>query len=338
MKPHFAILSFLSCVLIIFHVIYGGYAKGITITDGIMVYDNISEVFYFCGFSMFFFLYGYHVKDFGKTKNTLIIALLIIAFTLVSGISRTSQNSCLDYTGIIDGSWLVWFLPVLGVYLLTSIPISSRKVDLPLYYKAWVAVAMVVGFILFRICFHGIVDFKAYHFGYILFFLPVFYLGYFYRMQLEMKDYFSNYVRMSSWACASVLIIISLVFLRYMKFNLLGYSTIYEALLQIVCIVMTITLFASLKQRCAEMKIIKESTQIIQSSIPVVVIGALLYDNMIAQSKLVELLNDHFVLMPLAFGALLLVASYSIVLMSVIVYRMFVHDKVHDKGQVPVRF
>jgi len=62
-------------------VVYGGYAFGITATDGIVVYDNVSDILYFCGFSMFFFLYGYQVRDYGRTKSTLITSLLIIVFS-----------------------------------------------------------------------------------------------------------------------------------------------------------------------------------------------------------------------------------------------------------------
>ena len=322
-KPHIIFYSFLSCLLVIFHVVYGGYASGITATDGIIVYDNISDMLYFCGFSLFFFLYGYQVKDYGKTKNTLITLFLIIAFALVSGISGDAQKNYIDFAGIIDGTWLMWFLPVLGVYLLTSIPISGRRVELHPYYKAWVAVAMVVAYVLLRIGFHGIVDFRAYHLGKMLFFLPIFYFGYFYRTQLEPRAYFIDYVRVSSWACASVLMIISLVFLRYMQFDLLQYGALYEALMQLTCIVMALTLFASFKQRCTEMKVLSESTLVVHSCIPVIVLAVLLYDSMITHDRLVEVLNKHFILMPLALSLLLLAASYSFVLLAVVIYRLF---------------
>ena len=326
-KPHFIFYSFLACLLVIFHLVYGGYASGITATDGIIVYDNVSDILYFCGFSMFFFLYGYQVRDYGRTKSTLVTTLLIIVFALVSSISGDAQKNYIDFAGIIDGTWLMWFLPVLGVYLLTSIPISGRKIELHPYYKAWVAVAMVVAYVLLRIGFHGIVDFKAYHLGKLLFFLPIFYFGYFYRTQLEPRAYFIDYVRVSSWACASVLMIISLVLLRYMDFDLLQYGTLYEALMQLTCIVMALTLFASFKERCLEMKELSESTLVVQSCIPVIVFAVLLYDTMITHDRLVEVLNTHFILMPLALSLLLITASYSFVLLSVLIYRLFVSVK-----------
>ena len=322
MKPHFVYYSLLFCLLIIFHVVYEGYVKGTTTTDGVIVYDNVSEVLYFCGFSMFYFLHGYQVKDFGKSKNTAIIVLLIIVFTLVSGINLDSDFNYADYTGLLDGTWLVWFIPVLGVFLLTSIPISGRKAEMHPYYKAWVAVSMVIVFVLLRIGFCGIVNFKACHLGKMLFFLPIFYMGYFYRTMLETKDYFIDYVRVSSWACASVLMAISLVFLRYMRFNLLEYSTIYEALMQITCIVMTITLFASLKQRCDEMSRVEDGRLVILSCVPALAIGSLLYKYLIIQDQLVAVMNSHFILLPLVLASIILIASYSIVLIFFVLYRL----------------
>ena len=49
-KPHIIFYSFLSCLLVIFHVVYGGYASGITATDGIVVYDNLSDICIFVAF------------------------------------------------------------------------------------------------------------------------------------------------------------------------------------------------------------------------------------------------------------------------------------------------
>ena len=121
--------------------------------------------------------------------------------------------------------------------------------------------------------------------------------------------------------------IISLVLLRYMEFDLLQYGTLYEALMQLTCIVMALTLFASFKERCSEMKELSESTLVVQSCIPVIVLAVLLYDSMITHDRLVEVLNTHFILMPLALSLLLITASYSFVLLFVVIYRLFVRVK-----------
>ena len=65
----------------------------------------------------------------------------------------------------------------------------------------------------------------------------------------------------------------------------------------------------------------------VQSCIPVIVFAVLLYDTMITHDRLVEVLNTHFILMPLALSLLLITASYSFVLLSVLIYRLFVSVK-----------
>ena len=65
----------------------------------------------------------------------------------------------------------------------------------------------------------------------------------------------------------------------------------------------------------------------VQSCIPVIVLAVLLYDSMITHDRLVEVLNTHFILMPLALSLLLITASYSFVLLFVVIYRLFVRVK-----------
>lgn len=58
------------------------------------------------------------------------------------------------------------------------------------------------------------------------------------------------------------------------------------------------------------------------SSIPVVVMVVLFYEMLLQQNILVKEMEAHDVVMPLAMGVLLVAASYSVVLIAVVFYKM----------------
>lgn len=322
MKRELVFYSVVSCILITFYVVYNGCVRDILSIGDHLYYGNISETLYCCGFSAFFFAHGYRVKDYGLKRNSLYIASIILAFAMVSGVFLASDESWVDFTGISDGTWAVWFIPVLAVYLLTGIPASSRVVNMNWRYKALIPIAMVVLYVMCRLMYFGKLDYQVYHLGKVLFFLPLFYLGYLYRTKLENMDFFKDYLRMTSWTGASFLAIISIIFLKYYDFSFLRFHLVADALIQLTCMGLAISTFASLKNRCKEFKEIENGEVIMHSSIPVVVMVVLFYEMLLQQNILVKEMEAHDVVMPLAMGVLLVAASYSVVLIAVVFYKM----------------
>ena len=321
MKRDIVFYSVASCVLIAFYVVYNGCLNCIQNTCNIY-YGNISETLYYCGFSAFFFIHGYRVKDYGIKWNTLYIGSAIVAFSMVAGMFFSSEESWIDFTGIADGTWLVWFVPVLAVYLLTGIPVSRCVVNIGWRYKALIPIALVVLYIMCRLMFYGQLDYQAYHLGKILFFLPLFYLGYLYRLELENMPELKDYLRMTSWVGATFLTIISIIFLRYYNFSFLQYHAVADALMQFACMGLVISTFASLKDRCKDLKNIYRGGVVVNSSIPVIVLMVLFYEMLLRQDLFVKELLAHNVVIPFVTGILLVSASYSIILIAAVLYKM----------------
>lgn len=312
-----------SCLLLTFYVVYDGYLRGVTVTDGIIVYDNISDVLYYSGFSLFFFVNGYRIKDHSCSSNTIWYIALVFVYAFISALVLTPKDNLLDFTGIRDGSWAVWFLPVLAMYLLTGIPLSNVKVDAHPFLKGCIPVAFVILFFVARILLHDLLDFGSYHLSRILFFLPLLYMGYFYRTRLEREPYFCNYVRMSTWGGCSAIIIISVLFLRYCGYPILCYGAFADVLIQIACLIMSMSLFASIRICCYnvdEQRIWDGS--IFHAYVLYLVLVVLLYEKMISLDEFVEVMNTHFIVMPIATAALLFLASSSIVLLLFIVWKI----------------
>ena len=307
-----------SCLLITFYVVYNGYLRGITVTDGKIAYDNISDVLYFSGFSLFFFINGYRIKDHDFSCNTISYIILVFVYAFISAFILSPVGDWVEFAGIRDGSWAVWFLPVLGTYLLTAIPLSSIKVDVHPYLKGCIPVAFVVLYLIARILLHDLLDFRSYHLSKILFFLPLLYLGYFYRTQLERVPYFCDYVRMSTSACGSTIVIISVLFLRYCSCSMLCYGASVDVLIQVACLIMSLTLFASVRIYCSNMDSQKYCKLFFHACVPYLVLVVLLYEKMITLDRFVEVMNSHFIVMPIATALLLFMASSSIVLLCVV--------------------
>lgn len=322
MKREIVFYSVASCVLIAFYVVYNGCLNCIQNTGCDVYYGNISEALYYCGFSAFFFINGYRVKDYGIKWNTLYIGSAIVAFSFVAGMFFSSGESWIDFTGIADGTWLVWFVPVLSVYLLTGIPASRYAVNMGWRYKTLIPLALVVLYIMGRLMFYGQLDYQAYHLGKILFFLPLFYLGYLYRLELENMPELKDYQRMTSWVGASFLAIISIILLRYYNFSFLGYHVVADALMQVACMGLVISTFASLKDRCKEMKIIYRGGVVVNSAIPVVVLIVLFYEMLLRQDLFVMEMSIHNVSIPFVSSVFLVSASYSIILIVAVLYKM----------------
>lgn len=322
MKCDIVFYSVVACILLAFYVVYYGCVNCIQAAYSDIYYGNIRETLYYCGFSAFFFINGYRVKDYGIKWNTLYIGSIIITFSMVAGMFFSSEESWIDFTGIADGTWLVWFVPVLATFLLTGVPASRCVVNMGWRYKSLLPFALVVLYIMCRLMFYGQLDYQAYHLGKILFFLPLFYIGYLYRTDLEDMPELKNYLRMTSWVGASFLAIISVVFLRYYNFSFLRYHAVADAMMQFACIGFVVSVFASLKDRCKAMKIIKSGGVVVNSSIPVVVLIVLFFEMLLRQDLFVKEMIEHNVVIPFVTGVLLVAASYSVVLIAAVLFNM----------------
>ena len=82
----------LANLMITSHMVYNCFVRGCVPLDSAVDYTNLSNTFYYLGFSCFFFGYGCQIKDHGLNWNTFVLAAIIIVFGMVSGVALAPKE------------------------------------------------------------------------------------------------------------------------------------------------------------------------------------------------------------------------------------------------------